>query len=170
MISKMRVLVLVGHGGVPKDLPRRWVREMKQLYRRAGEGDEDARAAAVELEQRIRHHPRTDETDPYGAGLRALAARLRAHLADWRVVVAYNEFCAPTIEEAIGTVIAEGATEIRVVTTMITPGGSHSEVDIPEALSRVRAAHPGVHVQFVWPLDLDRVAQMYASCLTNVVE
>jgi sirohydrochlorin cobaltochelatase len=158
-----RALVLVGHGGVPKDMPRKWVREMKQFARKAGEGDERAAAAANELDRRIRTFPRTDETDPYGAGIRRLADRLRPRLEGWRVVVAYNELCAPSIEEAIGELVRGGATDIRVITTMITPGGAHSEVDIPEALERARAAHPEVDIVFVWPLDLDRVAAMFAG-------
>ena len=156
-------LVLVGHGGVPKDMPRSWVKEKKQLFRDAAAGDTEAGERAQAIEERIRTFPRTDETDPYGAGIRLLADRLQAQVPDWRVVVAYNEFCAPTIEQAIEAVVAEGATHIRVVTTMITPGGSHSEKDIPEALERVRQQVPGVEIEFVWPLDMNRVAEMFAA-------
>ncbi len=159
-------MVLVGHGGVPKDLPRAWVREMKLCMRRAAEeGDATLRERALELERRIRTFPRTDETDPYGAGIRRLAAHLASKLDGWPVIVAYNEFCVPTIEEAIAEAVGQGAERIDVLTTMITPGGSHSEVDIPEALARARARHVGVTISFVWPLDLDAVAAMYAAQL-----
>lgn len=161
---KSRALVLVGHGGVPKDMPRAWVREHKTLARLAEqEGDEQARAAAEALDTKIRSFPRTDATDPYGAGLRRLASRLRARLEDWIVIMAFNEFCAPTIEQAIAQAVDRGATEVEVMTTMITPGGSHSEIDIPEALERARAAHPTVSIHFSWPLDLDQVAAMYVA-------
>lgn len=162
--SKRRALILVGHGGVPKDMPRAWVREHKELVRRAErDGDERTRRDAEALDTKIRTFPRSDATDPYGAGLRRLAARLRARLEDWIVIMAFNEFCAPTIEQAIAQAVDRGAAEIEVMTTMITPGGSHSEIDIPEALDRARAAFPDVRIHFEWPLDLDKVAAMYAA-------
>jgi sirohydrochlorin cobaltochelatase len=167
-VEGKKVVVLVGHGGVPKDLPRAWIREMKQLFRQAEElGDPGLREQAELLEQRVRSYPRTDATDPYRAGIRALAERLRAH-TDWHVVVAFNEFCAPTIEEAIAQAVADGAARIQVMTTMITPGGSHSEIDIPRALEVARAAHPGVVVDFAWPMDLELLAAMYAGHLNRL--
>jgi sirohydrochlorin cobaltochelatase len=165
-----RALVLVGHGGVPRNMPRQWVREMKQFSRRAQDGDAGAAEAARTIDERIRTFPRSDETDPYGAGIRRLAERVQARLDGWQVVVAFNEFCAPTIEDAIGQIVDGGTLEVRVMTTMITPGGTHSESDIPQALVRARAAHPAASIEFVWPLDLDHVANMFVSCLTNVVE
>ncbi|MDH4082915.1 MAG: hypothetical protein OEV99_13885 [Nitrospira sp.] len=39
--------------------------------------------------------------------------------------IAYNEFCAPTLEESVESLIKQGATSITVTTTMFTPGGSH---------------------------------------------
>ena len=52
--------------------------------------------------------------------------------------MAYNEFCAPTLEESVEELIKKGATHITVTTTMFTPGGSHSEVEIPEILDHLR--------------------------------
>jgi sirohydrochlorin cobaltochelatase len=150
-------VLLVGHGGVPGDMPREWLAELRRLRQRGAE------AEAAELEQRIRRFPRSDATDPYGAGLRALAAELRARAGERSVAVAYNELCSPSIAEAIAALAAEGATKIVVFTTMITPGGSHSERDLPEAVAAARAAHPGVVIDYVWPLDLGRVADMFAA-------
>ena len=44
--------------------------------------------------------------------------------------------------EAVGAAIAGGATSITVIPSMLTPGGVHSEVEIPEALTELRARHP----------------------------
>lgn len=160
-----RALVLVGHGGVPKNMPRSWVREMKQFARRAEDGDRAAASAARDIDERIRSFPRSEETDPYGAGIERLAQQLRKRLPEWNVVVAFNEFCAPTIEEAVAAAVQAGATDVQVVTTMITPGGTHCEVDIPEAIERARAAHEKVNIHFVWPLELGRVADMFVANL-----
>jgi sirohydrochlorin cobaltochelatase len=78
-------------------------------------------------------------------------------------VLAYNEFCAPTVEEAVETLIAGGATAITIVPSMLTPGGSHSEIEIPETLERLRAKHLGIELRYAWPFDLGQVAAMLAG-------
>ena len=79
--------------------------------------------------------------------------------------IAYNEFCAPTLEEAVEDQIKQGATEIIVTTTMFTPGGSHSEIEIPEILNHLRSKHPHVTLRYAWPFDLQQVANMLADQL-----
>jgi sirohydrochlorin cobaltochelatase len=116
-----------------------------------------------ELDAKIRQWPRTEETDPYQAGLETVAVRLRAQLDGALFAVAYNEFCAPTLEESVGTLIKQGATRIIVTTTMFTPGGSHSEVEIPEILDHLRPQYPGVELRYAWPFDLNLVANTLAE-------
>jgi sirohydrochlorin cobaltochelatase len=115
-------------------------------------------AEELDLDTKVRQWPRTPETDPYQAGLEAVAAQLRVNLGDVLFAVAYNEFCAPTLEESVDELIKKGATHITVVTTMFTPGGSHSEVEIPEILDHLRPQYPGVELRYAWPFDLQLVA------------
>jgi sirohydrochlorin cobaltochelatase len=110
------------------------------------------------LDTKIRQWPRTPETDPYQSGLEAVAAQLRANLGDVLFAVAYNEFCAPTLEKSVEELIKKGATHITVTTTMFTPGGSHSEVEIPEILDHLRPQYPNVELRYAWPFDLKLVA------------
>ena len=117
----------------------------------------------IELDTKIRRWPRTAETEPYQAGLETVAARLRAQLEGALFAVAYNEFCAPTLEESVEELIKNGATHITVTTTMFTPGGSHSEVEIPEILDQLRPKHPGVELRYAWPFDLQQVAKILAD-------
>ena len=112
-----------------------------------------------ELDTRIRRWPRTPETDPYQSGLEAVAAQLRANLGEVLFAVAYNEFCAPTLEESVEALIKKGATHITVATTMFTPGGSHSEIEIPEILDHLRPQYPRVELHYAWPFDLQQVAK-----------
>ena len=77
--------------------------------------------------------------------------------------MAYNEFCAPTLEESVELLIKQGATHITVTTTMFTPGGSHSEVEIPEILDQLRPQYPEVDLRYAWPFDLDSVANTLAE-------
>jgi sirohydrochlorin cobaltochelatase len=87
-----------------------------------------------------------------------VAAQLQTNLGEVLFAVAYNEFCAPTLEESVEELIKKGATHITVTTTMFTPGGSHSEVEIPEILDHLRPQHPDVELRYAWPFDLKLVA------------
>ncbi len=165
MTRQVKGVILVGHGGIPKDCPQELVTKLKRL-----EGQRRAAGTApsqeeVDLDAKIRRWPRTPATDPYQSGLEAVAARLRPHLDGALFAVAYNEFCAPSLEESVEELIAKGATEITITTTMFTPGGSHSEVEIPESLARLRLRHPGVTLRYAWPFDLDRVAALMTEQL-----
>ncbi len=158
-----RGIVLVGHGGIPRDCPREWITQLKRL-------ESQRRAAALppseeelELDAKIRRWPRTAATDPYQSGLEALAEALRPRLNGALFALAYNEYCAPTLEEAVDDLVRKKATEIVVVTTMFTPGGSHAEIEIPEVLGHLRRKHPDVTLRYAWPFDLGLAADMLAE-------
>jgi len=160
-----RAVILVGHGGLPTNFPGQALGRLRALQAIRKKTHAEPTAEEVELEATLRHWPRTPAIDPYQAGLEALAARIKPKLGDAAFAIAYNEFCAPTLEEAAEEVIGAGAREIIVIPTMMTPGGSHSEIEIPETLEHLRKAHPGVTFRYAWPFDLDRVAAMLAEQL-----
>ena len=156
----MRGVVLVGHGGIAKDCPAELVSKFKRLEAQRRAAGVPPSAEEQELDSAIRQWPRTAATDPYRAGLEAVGAALRPLLNGALFALAYNEFCAPSVEESIEYLIRQGATHITVATTMFTPGGAHSEIEIPEILHGVRARHPGVSIQYAWPFDLPTIAQI----------
>ena len=153
----------MGHGGIPKGCPGELVTKLKRLEGQRRAAKQPMSAEELELDTKIRHWPRTPETDPYQSGLEAVAAQLRANLGDVLFAVAYNEFCAPTLEESVDELAKKGATHITVTTTMFTPGGSHSEVEIPEILDHLRPQYPGVELRYAWPFDLQLVASTLAE-------
>lgn len=158
-----RGVVLVGHGGIPRDYPRELVAQLRGLEAKRRAGGGPPTPEEIELDTKLRRWPRTPKTDPYQAGLEALADRLKASLNGDLFAIAYNEFCAPTVEEAVDTLIGNGATAITIVPSMLTPGGSHSEIEIPETLTHLRAKYPGVELRYAWPFDLGQVASMLAG-------
>lgn len=162
MEKTQQAVVLIGHGGVPKDFPRGKIRELKRLESLRGATGLAPGPQELELDQCVREWPRSPETDPYKAGLESLAAHLAPLLKGVRLEIAYNEFCAPTLEDTIGHLVSRGIEEISVMTTMLTPGGSHSEQEIPQKLAALRSRHPGVNLRYVWPYDLALVADMMA--------
>lgn len=165
MSENQRAVILVGHGGLPKDCPREIIQQFKQLERERKTSGKPASPQEQELESRIRKWPRTPENDPYKAGLEQLAKRLERLLEGAYLVLAYNEFCAPTVEDAVADLAARGIIHITVVPTMLTPGGSHSEIEIPEILGGLRALHPALDIRYAWPTDLDLLAGMLANHL-----
>ena len=154
-------VVLVGHGGVPTDAPRTLVTELRRLEaaRRAQGGEPSARER--ELERALREWPRSPENDPYQAGLTALATVLAPRLHPLPLAIAYNEFCAPSVAEAIDALVAQGCERLVLLTTMVTPGGSHAERDIPEHAEAARRRHPCLDVTYAWPFDLGSVATLF---------
>ena len=120
-------------------------------------------AREAELDRKVRDWPRTPQTDPYQAGVEAIAAALRQKLKGREVATAYNEFCAPTIEEAVERLIAAGAGAVTVITTMYTRGGVHSETEIPEIVADLRKKHPEVDLRYAWPFALDKLGGMLAE-------
>jgi sirohydrochlorin cobaltochelatase len=165
MATDQRGVILVGHGGIPKDCPQDLVTRLKRLEAQRRAAKQPPSSEELELDQKIRRWPRTAATDPYQSGLEAVADALRPHLNGALFAVAYNEFCAPTLEEAVGDLVGKGATHITVVTTMFTPGGSHSEVEIPEILDHSRPQYPGVELRYAWPFDLRLIAKTLADQL-----
>lgn len=156
-------VVLVGHGGVPKDYPRDDLARLKALEStrraRGTEPSDEERA----LETKIRTWPRTATTDPYQAGLEVLAAALRPLVAPASLVVAYNEFCAPTLTGAVERLVAGGTRRIVVVPTMLTAGGVHSEMEIPEVIATLRTRFPSVELVYAWPFEPSAVAGLLAA-------
>jgi len=146
-----RAVVLVGHGGVPRDYPRERLTQLRGLEARRRLTKAPPSPEEVALERELREWPRTPATDPYQAGLKRLAAHLRPRLGPTRLVLAYNEFCAPTVADAVRALATEGVTDIVAMPSMFTPGGVHAEIDIPEALDALRTEFPHLSVRYAWP-------------------
>ena len=167
MAAQKHGVILVGHGGIPKGCPQELITKLKRLEAQRRAAKLPPSAEERELDIKIRQWPRTAEADPYQAGLETVAVRLRAQLDGALFAVAYNEFCAPTLEESVESLIKQGATHITVATTMFTPGGSHSEVEIPEILDHLRPQYPGVELRYAWPFDLELVANTLAEQISR---
>jgi sirohydrochlorin cobaltochelatase len=117
---------------------------------------------AQELEARMRAWPRTAANDPFWAASLDLAHHL-AEATGNEVLVGFNEFCGPDIEEAIAQAADRFPDRIVVATPMLTQGGEHAERDIPAAIERARVGHPDVPILYAWPFDPADVARFLAS-------
>ncbi len=164
-------VVLIGHGAPATDCPPEFVGELMRLeWRKNGHDHAAVAAKAAELDAKIRDWPRHAGNDPYKIGLEKVASALRPLLPTELFIIGYNEFCRPSIPEAIQTLIQQGARRIVAIPSMLTPGGLHSEIDVPRELEKIRSSHPDVSVEYVWPFDLKAVAQLLASHVDHVVQ
>jgi len=162
-----RAVVLIGHGGVPRDYPRQRLGQLHALEKRRRSSGAPPSQEEAALEHELRHWPRTPANDPYQAGLKSLAAHLRPRLEPARLVLAYNEFCAPTVAEAIHALAAAGVTDIMAVPSMFTPGGVHAEIEIPATISALRAELPHLRLHYAWPFAGEHLAAFLAEHLSR---
>jgi len=156
-------VMLVGHGAAARDMPRSVLGELRSLAaRRREDGVGEPSVRERELERTVRGWPRTPETDPYKAGLERVAVALGSRIAPIPVVAAYNELCSPSLDEALVDLREGGFGRVLVMTTMLTPGGNHAEVDVPTWVAAARARNPKLEIEYVWPVDVDLFAEFLA--------
>src|SRR3989304_8570727 len=101
--AKVTAIVLAMPGVPPRDFPPAEMAEFFRLHAKIGHrglGDEASRARYAELEQRLRGWPRTPANDPFHDASLALGAALERGTA-MKVVVAFNEFCDPDVDEGL---------------------------------------------------------------------
>ena len=163
-------IILVGHGGLPSDCPDQYVSKLKRLESQRRKNNTPPSAEESELDKLIREWPRTKETDPYKTGLEAVAEKLKRQTEGLDLEVAYNEFCSPTIKEATKKLVENGANNITIICTMFTPGGSHSEIEIPEEVCALNEIYPDVKIDYAWPFDLEHVAGFLKGHLLKHLE
>ena len=160
-----QVILLATHGAPPRDFPEREMAELMGLHARLEHASGPERAALErrygELDAKMRAWPRTPDNDPFHAGTQELAGHLR-QVTGLEVIAGFNEFCAPSLDEALDQA-AQDAETVVVVTPMMTRGGEHSEIDIPAAIERARERHPRLAIRYAWPFETGAVAQFLAA-------
>ena len=165
----MEAVILIGHGAVASGTPKPMVGELKRLEAERQARDQAPSPREAELDKLVRGWPRTPETDPYKHGVERIAEALAPKLGGRKLVVAYNEFCAPSVEDAIESLVEDGFTRISLISTMFTRGGIHAEYEIPRIVGEAREKHPGVTVEYAWPFDAGRIADFLAGQLAGAL-
>ncbi len=160
-ISSMQtVIILATHGMPPHDYPKKDLAEFFRLYSMVESMGQTVNAEIQQhfnvLHEKMRRWPRTEKNDPFNATSQELAARL-SEKAGCKVIVGYNEFCAPALDEALQTAVDNGARKIIIATTMLTGGGEHAEKEIPEKLAEFRERNPRIEVTYAWPYDKEDI-------------
>jgi sirohydrochlorin cobaltochelatase len=171
MVEKKRdkpkaVIVLAMHGSPPLDFPEGEMAEFMGLHSQLGHAPGPMASAQKlrygQLESKMRVWPRTGQNDPFYAGSQELARHLRQE-SGLEVIVGFNEFCAPTLDEALERAAVREASKVVVVTPMMTRGGEHSAVDIPGAIRRAQQKFPSRKIVYAWPFATEDIACFLSS-------
>jgi sirohydrochlorin cobaltochelatase len=71
--------------------------------------------------------------------------RVRASRPEYPIELAYLELMSPTLEEAIQSLVSQGAPAITVFPLFMAQGG-HLKQDLPKILDAIRANHPRIPI------------------------
>ena len=137
MSDPKKGIILVGHGGIPKGYPQDLITKLKRLEAQRRASGSSMSSEELELDTKVRTWPRTPQSDPYQAGLEALGAAMKPFLNGVLFGLAYNEFCGPTLAEAV------------------------------EELKELRRKHPNVTLTYAWPYNLVQVSKMLVEHIKN---
>lgn len=152
--GKKIALIIVGHGGFPNDFPK--MKEYMQLAEKGGEKFE-------KIENEMIHWPRNENNDSYWAGIMKIAKEIEGKKTFSLVKVAFNEYCTPTVTEALTEVVKENPDEIIVTSIMMTSGGAHSEHDIPGSIKSFKEKNPNVKITYAWPYEPSEISEFLIS-------
>ena len=121
MNDSKKAVILVGHGGLPSDIPSEVVEKFMRVHKGRIKSGGPITDHEIELDTIIRKWERTPENDPYKTGLESLASHMEPMLEGHILKTAYNEFCYTGIEDAIEELSKENVTKIIIVTLDASP-------------------------------------------------
>jgi sirohydrochlorin cobaltochelatase len=99
----------------------------------------------------------------WARSLEAIRDAMAAREPSVRVALAFLEFLAPTLPEAIDRLAAEGHDAVLIVPIFMAQSG-HTKRDLPALLDAARTRHPGVSIRVATPIgEADTVVQAIAA-------
>ncbi|AXK40545.1 precorrin-8X methylmutase [Crenobacter cavernae] len=106
--------------------------------------------------------------DPDGVNeFMALVELLRERAAGRRVEHGFLEFATPTIDQAVGAVIADGAKKVVMVPGVLL-AATHAKNDMPSELLALQRAHPDTEFHFGAAMDLH--PKLLELCRQRIIE
>jgi sirohydrochlorin cobaltochelatase len=113
------------------------------------------------------HWPRNENNDAYWAGFMKVVKEVEKTNKYSSVHPAFNEMCAPTVDEALNEALKTNPDEILITSIMVTPGGGHSEHDIPKTIEAFKKKNPSIKVVYAWPYDPADISNMLIGQLNK---
>ncbi len=75
----------------------------------------------------------------------AIRDTVRKQRPEYPIALAYLEVMGPTLEDAVASLVGQGASAITVFPLFMAQGG-HLKQDVPRLLESIRAAHPRIPI------------------------
>ena len=170
-IEKIKI-VLAMHGSPPIDFPGEEMAFFYGIHLKVEHApdsvDVETKKLAEAIEEKMKCWPRTEENDPYYTSGMKIGENIQK-VTGIETFVGFNEFCNPSIQDALLEALERNPNEIYITTTMVTPGGEHQEVEIPEAINEIAVKYPDVKFVYVWPYNLLSVAEFIGNHLMKEI-
>ena len=166
LTSKETVTILASHGTPAIDLPAQEMMKFMMLKYAGGTSVKDKSTRTKRLhaqDEKIRNWPRTDE-DAYWAGTKKLGEVLGKMIGS-KILVGYNEFCAPSLEVVFAEAVKKKAKKVIVISSMWEPDNPHGGSDVPRAVNRAKKKHPEVGFVYAWPYSYDKIVSSLSGQL-----
>ncbi|HUT80189.1 MAG TPA: CbiX/SirB N-terminal domain-containing protein [Candidatus Bathyarchaeia archaeon] len=159
-------IVLAMHGSPPKDFPMDEMAFFYGIHLRLEHNpqsvDNETKKRALAIEEKMKNWPRTYENDPYFTSSIEIGKNVE-EITGYETLVGFNEFCNPAVKDVLLKALETNPNTIFVTTPMITPGGEHSEIDIPETITAISKDYPNTKIIYAWPFDLVDVANFLSN-------
>jgi sirohydrochlorin cobaltochelatase len=174
------LIVLAMHGVPPSDFPKQELAEyfryhaaMEAAHHSSPAGNSQtvqslSGLSAEELARyqtlngRLRAWPRDESNDPFIQSPLRIANTLKKETG-MDVIVGFNQFCAPSLEDAFDEAAQANPRRILVITAMMTAGGLHGEIEIPAAIRAAAENYPEIEFIYAWPFGHRVVAGFLAA-------
>ncbi len=163
-----KFIIFVGHGGFPSDFPEEKLKRYLFLRSKFFKKDLEEREKKEfeELEKELLNYERTRKNDSHFYFHKKLCKEIERRLKI-RCFFAFNEFCAPLLDEVIKNIYEkENKANIFVVPTMFT-GGHHVEEEIPEKIKDLRKKYRGIKIKYLFPFKNELISQFFAKSIKD---
>jgi len=124
--------------------------------------DDATKKRALAIEKKMKNWVRTKDNDHYYTSSIEIGKQLEK-IIGCETFIGFNEFCNPSVKDALLQALESNPKAIYVTTPMITPGGEHSEIDIPETIKLISKDYPKTKIIYAWPFALPEVADFLAN-------
>jgi sirohydrochlorin ferrochelatase len=152
-------VVLIAHGDVPGD----FIQKNSSVM-------DNAEKHAAKWSEMVQKWPRNEENDPNYADTLVLVTMLREMLWPVPLEIGYLEFAIPSIDQSFDRLIAAGAKYVIVAGgTGFFDRSSHTLIDLPEAIERLRTRKPDVEITYAYP-DIDLVKDELVRAIVYNIE
>jgi sirohydrochlorin cobaltochelatase len=149
-------VVLIAHGDVPID------------YRQNSKKIDLTEKHVDKWPNMVRNWPRSKENDPFYYDTLELEKHIREKV-EYEVETGNLEFSSPTLQEALNKLTKRGVQKVYFIGgTGFMGRSSHTLVDIPDALAKLKENNPDVEIEYISP-NLDQVCDDLTLMLVEKV-